>query len=528
MNKATRGLSAMLGRCLAIVLAWGLCGPVQSRAAEPANGKTLFERHCVACHGDKGDGAGIAARFLYPKPRDFTKAAFRLVTTANLKPSDEDLFNVITNGMPGSAMFPFRHLSQAERQALVTHVRSLMRAGMMEIIRKEAEEGGEKPTPAELEKAADQVLKPGEPIKLPAEMPAANAESVTRGKEFYAKGCAACHGDTGKGDGQQNQKNDDGMPTSPRDFTRGIFKGGRDPRQLYARIALGMPGSPMPATINLKPSEMGDLVNYILSLPEQGSEKRAEHRRSVITAKRDANSLPATIPEQLWATAEQSPIIVTPLWWRRFPDPDLHVAALHDGTSLAIRLTWHDETRNDRMQKPDDFEDMAAIQLYRGAAEPFIGMGGAGQAVDAWLWRASWQQPPAAAALDDYALDSPFFREWFKSKNVPLPDFLTARAAGNQNARGEPARSGSNLTAGGPGSMTYRPKTSQLVTATSTWKDGRWTVILRRPLVVKPDDGIALSAGDSCSIAFALWDGAARDRNGQKLVSIWHDLKLQK
>jgi hypothetical protein len=289
-----------------------------------------------------------------------------------------------------------------------------------------------------------------------------------------------------------------------------------------------MPGSPMPATINLKPSEMGDLVNYILSLPEQGSEKRAEHRRSVITAKRAANSLPTTIPEQLWATAEQSPIIVTPLWWRRFPDPDLHVAALHDGTSLAIRLTWRDETRNDRMQKPDDFEDMAAIQLYRGAAEPFIGMGGAGQDVDAWLWRASWQQPPAAAALDDYALDSPFFREWFKSKNVPLPDFLTARAAGNQNARGDQARSASNLTAGGPGSMTYRPKTSQLVTATSAWKDGRWTVILRRPLVVKPDDGIALSAGDSCSIAFALWDGAARDRNGQKLVSIWHDLKLGK
>jgi hypothetical protein len=26
------------------------------------------------------------------------------------------------------------------------------------------------------------------------------------------------------------------------------------------------------------------------------------------------------------------------------------------------------------------------------------------------------------------------------------------------------------------------------------------------------------------TIAFALWDGAARDRNGQKLVSIWHDL----
>ena len=49
---------------------------------------------------------GIAARFLYPKPRDFTSAEFRLVTTTNLVPTEDDLFQVITRGMPGSAMFP--------------------------------------------------------------------------------------------------------------------------------------------------------------------------------------------------------------------------------------------------------------------------------------------------------------------------------------------------------------------------------------------------------------------------------------
>jgi DMSO reductase family type II enzyme heme b subunit len=51
--------------------------------------------------------------------------------------------------------------------------------------------------------------------------------------------------------------------------------------------------------------------------------------------------------------------------------------------------------------------------------------------------------------------------------------------------------------------------------------------VLRRPLAVKPDDGVSLKPGETCSIAFALWDGAARDRNGQKLISIWHDLKLE-
>jgi DMSO reductase family type II enzyme heme b subunit len=48
-----------------------------------------------------------------------------------------------------------------------------------------------------------------------------------------------------------------------------------------------------------------------------------------------------------------------------------------------------------------------------------------------------------------------------------------------------------------------------------------------RPLAATPDTGISLASGDKLSIAFALWDGEARDRNGQKLVSVWHDLKLE-
>jgi DMSO reductase family type II enzyme heme b subunit len=50
---------------------------------------------------------------------------------------------------------------------------------------------------------------------------------------------------------------------------------------------------------------------------------------------------------------------------------------------------------------------------------------------------------------------------------------------------------------------------------------------VRRPLEVSADSGIQLAAGDKLSIAFAIWDGAARDRNGQKLVSIWHDFELE-
>ena len=66
-----------------------------AKAVSPAPAKTavtvrtgpqLFGRDCAACHGENGDGNGPAARFLYPKPRNFREGQFRLVTTTNGSP----------------------------------------------------------------------------------------------------------------------------------------------------------------------------------------------------------------------------------------------------------------------------------------------------------------------------------------------------------------------------------------------------------------------------------------------------------
>lgn len=35
-----------------------------------ASGERRYLRHCAACHGLDGDGAGPAARYLDPRPRD--------------------------------------------------------------------------------------------------------------------------------------------------------------------------------------------------------------------------------------------------------------------------------------------------------------------------------------------------------------------------------------------------------------------------------------------------------------------------
>jgi mono/diheme cytochrome c family protein len=502
-----------------------------------ARGRELYVAYCLGCHGEKGEGDGPAARYVYPRPRNFGEGKFRIVSTTNAYPSDDDLIQVITRGMPGSAMLPFAHLGEDDRRALVAQVRALARASVEgRLTRNEAARGGEV-DPDEIAERAERLTHVGAPLEIPT-LPESSPESVARGAELYRQTCTGCHGLTGKGDGAQDQRNWDGTLTRPRDFTRGIFKGGRDPRQLYARIYRGMPGSPMPGAEHLKPDQAGDLINFVLSLSDPASQERVEHRRRLLTARRAPNGLPTDITDGAWQGAESVPVVVSPLWWRDYADPALRVAALHDGKSLAVRLTWQDATKNDQAVRPQDFEDMAAVQLCKGSPEPFLGMGGADKALDVWLWRAGWPAKPGEAAdvdttypnmaVDSYPFERPGEGPRPHAADRQDRDFLAAHAAGNQLADPERARSAGNLEAKGFGTLTMRPRTSQAVTATAAWEDGRWTVVLRRPLDAGAGNGVRLEPGDRLSVAFALWDGEARDRNGQKLISIWHDLLLEK
>jgi hypothetical protein len=267
-------------------------------------------------------------------------------------------------------------------------------------------------------------------------------------------------------------------------------------------------------------------VNYIRSLTPAEAQAKVEHKRSMVSAKRVAN-LSENIFDPIWDAAAKTRIVVSPLWWREYAEPELTVAAIYDGKTLAIRLTWLDATCNDKIIRTEDFEDMAAVQLFRGKQEPFLGMGLTDSALDLWLWRATWNAKEgwADSKLDDYPLATPEYQRLLKP-GEKLPEMLTARMAGNQHAHADKGQSAASLSAKGFGTTTFLPKPSQHVSAKSEWKGGRWTVVLRRRLTVGAEEGLSFRPGDHASIAFAIWDGAARDRNGQKLVSIWHDLQI--
>ena len=74
-------------------------------------GKQTFQKQCAPCHGVNGDGQGPAAYLLFPKPRNFVSGRFRLISTWDGAPRDEDLFKTISRGMPGSAMPSWGHLT---------------------------------------------------------------------------------------------------------------------------------------------------------------------------------------------------------------------------------------------------------------------------------------------------------------------------------------------------------------------------------------------------------------------------------
>lgn len=521
---------------------------VQPQTSSSSHGQQLYARHCAACHGERGDGKGLAASWLFPKPRDFRAGRFRLVSTDNNVPTRSDLRTVIERGMPGSAMPPWPHLSPEDREALIDEIMRLRIEGAREAyisyLRNEEELSDEEiaaeEVQAEIQEIVNEATTPGNTTEA-AEIGDATNESVAHGRVVYEKfGCISCHGETGRGDGVQMMFDEEKMPTSPRDFTLGIFKGDPAPASLFRRIAYGMPGTPMPGSSAMSPAETVDLIHYILSLSSETQRKAALLQRQKILASRVVE-IPDVDEVDGWAKVNAIKLRLVPLWWRSNSTPEVEVQAVHDGKTVAMRIVWSDDTFDRDAVRSDAFEDAAAMQLYVGPAEPFLGMGDRTAPVDVWYWDADRQAPSGTvestypntvtdvfpfseSAVTTAELD----RDGARSDDQPEIS-LPARASGNQIVPPGREAGGSTLQGGGPGSIAFRMPQNQNVWAYGEWKDGRWSVLMKRPLAsASPEGGVDLQPGQTASVAFALWDGANKDRNGQKSITIWQDLELQK
>ncbi len=97
----------------------GQANPITPDQKSVAAGRALYEAHCVPCHGESGKGDGPLGLTLIPRPADLTIHAVPGVHT------DEQLFEWISDGFPGSAMPAWRSsLSDTDRWNLVNFIRT--------------------------------------------------------------------------------------------------------------------------------------------------------------------------------------------------------------------------------------------------------------------------------------------------------------------------------------------------------------------------------------------------------------------
>jgi mono/diheme cytochrome c family protein len=540
------------GGLLMAFVGLGLCNAQEPEKGTKAAGSTpaqmLYARHCAGCHGTQGDGKGLAAAFLFPKPRNLRAGKYRLVSSENGVPGQSDLEAMLVRGMPGSSMPSWAHLKPEERALLIQEVYRLTGEGARDRYVLDLKEGQglteEEIKSADIQEEIAAFVKdrttPGERAAVPMIAPVDQA-AIDRGKVLFVKqACASCHGNEGKGDGVKKMIDDEGYPTRARDLTRGLYKGGHDPASLFLRVARGMPGTPMPSAPSLSEAQVVDLVHYLRSLSTEEQRLASILKRERISVPR-VSALPVNSDANAWRAAPTFQVRLTPLWWRDDAVTTVQVQALHDEQSLVLRLEWEDPTADLHAGKVEAFEDAIALELVTGGEEPFLGMGATSTPIDLWMWDADRGQPGGdledvnpRVVVDVYPLTekvvetAEFARPGTKTSQQPDLVF-PARAVGNQIARaGQRTSAGSSLAAAGPGSTTFRFAKSQVVTASGRWSQGRWTVLMRRALnVASPDEGVALVPGKKASVALAVWDGAHRDRNGQKQVSIWQELFLE-
>ncbi|MFB6346871.1 MAG: ethylbenzene dehydrogenase-related protein, partial [bacterium] len=413
-----------------------------------------------------------------------------------------------------------------------------------------------------VKKFSDKFKEQDVPPPVPVSEPPADLltqSRIKRGKKLYNKyGCRSCHGKNGKGNGPTADQQTDhwGEPVPPRDLTRGNFKGGEEPKDIYRRIVTGITGTGMPPIGSALKSEQERwaLVAYVKSLgqdsqsptePQPGDEALFVKRVQQSKKKLKEPGSP------VWEQAERVRMPLYSLWLTdRTPFDSVEVRALHNGDQLAVRMSWNDPTRNMKPVDVTEYTDGGAVMFpeFSGAL-PFIGMGSAemdGGMAHIWHWRASDQFAvnrggPSRDLEDRYpGMQVNYYKQkdgWepgqrarFENreqhtKNQPKV-FQSAWAADNPISEPSVKTPVRSYRAKGFGTLTALEYDKMRTDGSGTYEDNRWAIVMTRPMQTETDV-VQFKPGERTTAAFAVWDGAQQDRNGQKDITSWITLRLE-
>ncbi len=461
----------------------GMCltGSAPAAVGNAESGQEIYAKRCIWCHGEEGDGAGAAAERLNPPPRDFTSGQYKIKTTGfdDMVPNDSDIFRMIRDGMPGTAM-PGWHdvLSEQDMTDLVAYIKVF--AGYDE------------------EQPSDQVDYGTQVASSP--------ESIEKGKQLFLEGerCSECHGEDGKGSGIKALKDDAGERTWPRNLTKPwTFRGSNDPEDIFTRVTVGIPGTQMPSfadPINKKSLSIEDrwhVANFVSSLAKTDKLVRAEN--TVVKADKLEGDLPASPDDPAWQQSEPTTFFLVPqiIAKERFFTPSndsITVRALYNEKEIVLLLEWDDRTRSipgdeeaAQVSDPEMFEDGVSVQLPvaipEGVTKPYFGMGDANNPVNLWHWKSGTKDQPESLRL----LNSMGFEQIEERDNKGVG-----------------------------------------VEAKGIYDNGTWRVVMKRPLSTQDaEKDIQFTEGKFIPVAFAAWDGSNSEKGSKHTMTTWYWLLLK-
>ena len=466
--------------CLGMVVLWAAAQAL-AKPGDADKGAEIYARRCVLCHGEEGDGLGPADERLNPPPRDFTLGQYKIKTTGfdDIVPNDEDLFRMINDGMPATAMPAWGDiLSEQDILDLIAHIKIF--AGL------------EEETPSDQVDYGTQV--------------ASSPESIAKGKQLFHQGdrCSECHGEDGKGDAIKGLKDDSGFRTWPRNLTKPwTFRASNDQKDVYTRISTGIAGTQMPSFADpvskkkLDIEERWHVANYVNSLAKTEEVVRPEN--TVVKATKLEGELPEAPGDERWAGAEPTSFFLVPqiIAAERFFTPSndtITVRALYNVEEVAFLLEWDDRTKSipgdekaEKISDPDIAEDAVAIQLPvklpEGPEKPYFFMGDAAHPVNLWQWKSGTTNAPASITL--------------------------------MNGRGFEDIDKRNAADIG-------------IRAKGGYERGTWRVVIKRALTTAdPEQDIQFVEGAFIPVAFAAWDGSNSESGSRHTLTTWYWVLLK-
>ena len=235
----------------------------------------------------------------------------------------------------------------------------------------------------------------------------------------------------------------------------------------------------------------------------------------------------------LWMRARPMNVVVLPqtVTLPHNDHPAIHelsVRAVHNGAWIAFLIEWEDKTLSDRVVL-DNFGDQVAVELpidTKAPAPPSPMMGNPGGRVNIMQWRAAFQHdldvgPPTVKSLYPNAWADVYPDEVLGAADAR--PYSGALGIENPISRGR-ASPVLDQMAEGWGTMTVKP--DQHALGKGVWKDGRWRVVITRPMASDDANAPQLVVGGRTVAAFAVWDGGSREVGARKAWASWVPLVI--